>query len=82
VLSLTSYFECVVTLVTDRFDSLFLCKRLNSTSIKLFFSVSIQPQLLEVWSPKNIVILNQTPLHLMFLFNLFFSFISLIVIFL
>jgi hypothetical protein len=82
VLSLTSYFECVVTLVTDRFDSLFLCKRSNSTSIKLFFSVSVQPQLLEVWSPKNIAILNQTLLHLMFLFNLFFSFISLIVIFL
>jgi hypothetical protein len=50
VLSLTSCFECVVTLVTDRIDSSFLCKGPSSTSVKLFFSVSAQPQLLEVGS--------------------------------
>jgi hypothetical protein len=53
VLSLT-LFECVVTLVTDRFDSLFLYKRPSSTSVKLFFSVSAQPQLLEVDSPEDV----------------------------
>jgi hypothetical protein len=35
VLSLTSYFECVVTLVTDKFGSIFLCKGPSSTSVKL-----------------------------------------------
>jgi hypothetical protein len=62
VLSLTSYFKCVithlfefvVTLVTDRLGSPFLCKGPNSTSVKLIFSISAQPQLLEVESAKNI----------------------------
>jgi hypothetical protein len=62
VLSLTFYFECVVThifecvvtLVTDRFGSPFLCKGSSSTSVKLFFSVSAQPQLLEVESPGDV----------------------------
>jgi hypothetical protein len=62
VLSLTScfecvvthIFECVVTLVTDRLDNPFLCKGPNSTSVKLFFSVSAQPRLLEVESLRDI----------------------------
>jgi hypothetical protein len=66
------YFECVVTFVTDRFDNPFLYKRPNSTSVKLFFSVSAQPQLLEIESLENVGIVGRTPLYLMFLFNLFF----------
>jgi hypothetical protein len=89
VLSLISYFECVVThlfecvvtLVTDRFGSIFLYKGPSSTSVKLFFSVSAQPQLLEVGSPGDVNILSRTPLHLVFLFDFFLSF-SLIAIFL
>jgi hypothetical protein len=58
VLSLTSYFECVVThlfecvvtLVTDRLGNSFLCKGPSSTSVKLVFTISAQPQLLEVGS--------------------------------
>jgi hypothetical protein len=84
VLSLTSCFECVVThlfecivtLVIDRLGCPFLCNRPSSTSVKLFFSVSAQPQLLEVESPGDVGILNRIPLHLMFLFDLFFSFLS------
>jgi hypothetical protein len=66
VLSLISYFECVVThlfecvitLITDRLVSPFLCKGQNSISVKLFFSVSAQPQLLEVGSPEDVDILS------------------------
>jgi hypothetical protein len=82
VLLLTSCFECVVTLVTDRLDSPFLCKELSYTNVKLFFSVSAQPQLLEVGSLENVGILSRTSLHLVFLFDLFFSLIFLIAIFL
>jgi hypothetical protein len=48
VVVLTSCFECVVTLVTDRLDSPFLCKGSSSTSVKTLFNISAQPQLLEV----------------------------------
>jgi hypothetical protein len=62
VLSLTScfecvvthLFECVVTLSTDRLGNPFLCKGPSSTSVKLFLSVSAQPQLLEVESPGDV----------------------------
>jgi hypothetical protein len=54
VLSLIFYFECVITLVTDRFVSPFLCNGPSSTSIKLFFSVSTHPQLLEVESSGDV----------------------------
>jgi hypothetical protein len=47
-----------------------------------FFSVLAQPQLLEVGSPEDVDILNRTLLHLVFLFDLFFSLIFLIAIFL
>jgi hypothetical protein len=70
-----SFLECVVTLVIDRLVRLFLCKELSSTSVKLFFSVSAQPQLLEVGSPEDIGIVSRTPLHIVFLFD-FFSLLS------
>jgi hypothetical protein len=54
VLSLTSCFECVVTLVTDSVGSPFLCKGSSSTSVKLMFSILAQPQLLEVESPGDV----------------------------
>jgi hypothetical protein len=54
VLSLTSCFECVVTLVTDRLGSPFLYKGPSSTSVKLVFSISAQPQLLEIGSPGDV----------------------------
>jgi hypothetical protein len=78
VLSLIFYFECVVTLVTDGLDSPFLCKGSNSTSVKLFFSVSAQPQLLEVGSPRDIGIVSRILLHLVLLFDLLFYFLSFI----
>jgi hypothetical protein len=65
--------ECVVTLVTDRLDSLFLYKGPSSTSVKLFFSVSAQPQLLEIGSSGDVGIVSRTPLYFVFLFDLFFS---------
>jgi hypothetical protein len=72
VLSLISCFECVVTFVTDRLSSPFLCKWPSSISVKLFFSVSAQPQLLEVENLGDVRILSRTPLHLLFLFDPFF----------
>jgi hypothetical protein len=54
VLSFTSCFECVVTLITDTLDNPILCKESSSRSVKLFFSVSAQSQLLEVESPGDV----------------------------
>jgi hypothetical protein len=84
VLSFTSYFVCVVThlfeciviLVTDKLDSSFLYKGPSSTSVKLFFSVSAQPQLLEVRRSGDVSILSRNSLHLMFLFDLLIYFLS------
>jgi hypothetical protein len=53
----------------------FFCKGSSSKSVKLFFSVLVQPQLLEIGSSGDVGILNRTPLHLVFLFDLFFSFL-------
>jgi hypothetical protein len=50
----THLFECVVTLIIDRLGSPFLCKGPSFTSVKLFFSISAQPQLLEVESPEDV----------------------------
>jgi hypothetical protein len=72
----THLFECVVTLITDRLDSPFVCKGLSSISVKLFFSVSAQPQLLEIESFRDMDIVSRTLLHLVFLFDLFFYFLS------
>jgi hypothetical protein len=58
------------------FDNPFVCKGPSYTSVKLFCSVSAQPQLLEVDSSGDVCILSRTPLHLVFLFDIFFSFLS------
>jgi hypothetical protein len=70
------HFECVINLITGRLGSSFLCKWPNYTSIKLFFSITAQPQLLEVRSPGDVDIVSRTLLYLAFLFDLFFSFLS------
>jgi hypothetical protein len=67
-------FECVVTLIIDRLGNPFLCKGLSSTSVKLFFSISAQPQLLEVESSENVGIVSRILLYFMFLFDLFSCF--------
>jgi hypothetical protein len=55
---LTSCFECVVTRVTDRLDSSFLCKRPSFTSVKALFNILAQPQLLEVEGPGDVDIVK------------------------
>jgi hypothetical protein len=55
---LNSYFECVVTHVTDRLDSLFLYKGPSSTSVKTLFNILAQPQLLEVEGPGDVDIVK------------------------
>jgi hypothetical protein len=52
----------------------FLCKGPSFTSVKLIFSVSVQTHFLEVGSPGDVDILSRTPLHIVFLFDLFFFF--------
>jgi hypothetical protein len=49
---------CVVTHITDRFGSPFLCKGPNSTSVKTLFNISAQPQLLEVEGPGDVGIVK------------------------
>jgi hypothetical protein len=71
VLSLT--FFSVLSLLLSKAWQPILCKGPSYTSVKVFFSVSTQPQLLEVESPGDVSILNQTLLHLVFF--LFFSFL-------
>jgi hypothetical protein len=81
---ITHLFECIVTLITDRLDNQFLCKGSSSTSVKLFFNILAQPQLLEVESPGDVGIFKPnsvTSCVLVWSF-LFFSHISLIAIFL
>jgi hypothetical protein len=53
-----SRFECVVTRVTDRLDSPFLCKGPSSTSVKTLFNISAQSQLLEVEGPGDVDIVK------------------------
>jgi hypothetical protein len=76
VLSLT--FFSVLSLLLSKAWQPILCKGPSYTSVKVFFSVSTQPQLLEVESPGDVSILNQTLLHLVFFFVLFFSLLSFI----
>jgi hypothetical protein len=80
----THLFECVVTLVTDRLGSPFLCKGPSSTSVKLFFSVSAQPQLFDVESPRDVDTFkpNSVISYVLVWSFIFFSHISLIAIFL
>jgi hypothetical protein len=78
----THVFECVVTCVTDRLGNPFLCKGPSSTSVKILFNISAQPQLLEVEGPRDVGIVK-TEIHYIlcscFIFT-FFSHISLIAI--
>jgi hypothetical protein len=55
---LTSCFECVVTRVTDKLGSPFLCKGPSSISVKIIFNISAQPQLLEVEGPGDVGIVK------------------------
>jgi hypothetical protein len=50
----THIFECNVIRITDRLKISFLCKWPSFTSVKLFFSVSTQSQLLEVRSSGDV----------------------------
>jgi hypothetical protein len=70
-------FECVVTRVTDRLDSPFFCKRPSSTSVKIFFNISTQPQLLEVEGPRDIGIIKAELRYILcscFIFTFLFSY--------
>jgi hypothetical protein len=77
-------FECVVTHVTDKLDSSFLCKGPSSISVKIIFNILVQSQLLKVESPRDIDIVKVELCYILcscFIIT-FFSHISLIVIFL
>jgi hypothetical protein len=73
----THVFECVVTRVTDRLGSSFLCKGPTSTSVKTFFNISTQPQLLEVEGPGDVGIVKVELRYILcscFIFTFLFSY--------
>jgi hypothetical protein len=71
----THVFECVVTRVTDRLGNPFLCKGPSSTSVKIIFNISAQPQLLEVEGPRDVGIVK-AELHYILCSCFIFTFFS------
>jgi hypothetical protein len=79
VLSLTSYFECVVTHPFLSVLSLLLliglaahfCKGPSSTSVKPLFNISAQPQLLEVKGPEDVGIVKVELRYILYSYFIF-----------